>query len=81
MNERYCADAWICLDGDNPPFLTYIAYEEAQNIQDNGGLKFVERVNFVETPERQIPHHLKDGLAQICDIWVVMRQNVAIFLN
>ncbi len=80
MNPEYVVDAVVILDGTNPGFFSYMNYDEAQRVQQCG-LNNADQVFLKETPDRKIPESLKNGLTEICDIWVKLEPNCAVYLN
>lgn len=85
--ENIYVDVMVHLDGDNPPFFSFMSYKQACDIQENGGLKNAEEIVLREAvagdgkPARKIPQVLKDGLARVEDVWVVLKPNAPIYLN
>lgn len=73
-------DVLVVQDGNNKPFLAYMNYENALEVQAMG-LANAECVNLRETPDRPIPDSLKDGTSCITDVLVRLEPNVAICLN
>lgn len=80
MNPEYVVDAVVMLDGENGGFFSYMNHEEALRLQACG-LANADRVILKETPERQIPDSLKNGMTEITDVWVKLEPNCAVYLN
>ena len=81
MEWETVVDVIVFQDGENPAFKSYIKYENALEIQANGGLANSECVNLRETPDRPIPESLKDGKTCITDVLVRLEPNTAVYLN
>lgn len=75
-----CADALVLLD-NKTGFNAYMRCEEAQRIQEAGGLLQAGNVSLYETTDRQIPDSLKDGEALITDVLIKLQPNIAQCLN
>ena len=73
-------DIWVIQDGENPPFRSYMNYDQALYIQQVG-LENAETIHLRETPDRKIPEILKQGQSCIMDIWVRLEPNTYYCLN
>lgn len=65
-------DCIVVLDGQNGLHRAYMMEEEFQRINEAGGLSCADRVMLRETEDRPLPDSLKNGLAEIMDVWVTM---------
>ena len=70
--EQEVVPAWVCLDGKNGIFDTYLPCEEVERINACGGLPNAERIILRETPEKKIPEMLTHGEALIKDILILV---------
>mgnify|MGYP001569343390 CR=1 FL=1 len=70
MNE-IVNPCWILLDGDNPPFRSYMDVDEVARVQ-RVGFKHAQQINLKETDDRPIPQNLKDGITMIEDIYITL---------
>ena len=78
--SEFAVDAWVILDGENKPFLSYMDYDQAALLQQIG-LGNAESIILKETTDRRIPESLTQGLSEIKDILVKLEPNVCIYLN
>ena len=78
--QEYVVDALVVLDGENGGFFSYMNYDEAQRIQQCG-LASAGQVLLKETTDRKIPDTLKNGITEICDVWVRLEPNISYSLN
>lgn len=81
MKENdFVVDAIVMLDGENGGFFSYMYHEEALKLQAIG-LENAEQILLRETTDRLIPDSLKQGVTQICDVWVRLEPNMVFILN
>lgn len=73
-------DAIVMLDGENGGFFSYMNHQEALRLQACG-LSNADQVMLKETPDRQIPESLKQGITEITDVLVKLEPNCSFFLN
>lgn len=79
--DRTVVDALVRLDGHNPSFFSYIPQEIANQVILEGGLSCSDSLILRETKDRPVPDCVKEGFAEIIDVYVKLEPTQEYILN